>query len=155
MVSTERHSKPQMLMSRSFSLRQASRIMGARKRISWHKWGKDTGDERVRSDCVCQNWHRGHPEAALNERFPSLVCVLPVVSKFQMKGTKHEKNEIHKRVPVRLYNRKMLLACPPSAAIHSSSALSSSALLPSMGIEETIVSLLSSSIIFHVQGKSI
>lgn len=47
----------------------------------------------MRSDCVCQNWHHGHPEAALNKRLPSLVCVLPVVSRFQMKGAKREKNE--------------------------------------------------------------
>lgn len=47
----------------------------------------------MRSDCVCQNWRHGHREAALNERLPSLVCVLPVVSRFQMKGAKREKNE--------------------------------------------------------------
>ena len=96
----------------------------------------------MRSDCVCQNWHHGHPEAALYERLPSLVCVLPVVSRFQMKGAKREKNEIHKPIRVSLYNRKMLLACPPPAGIHSPSPLSSSALPPSMGMDE-IVSLLS------------
>lgn len=58
---------------------------------------------------VCQNWHRGHPEAALKQRLPSLVCVLTVVSRFQMKSAKCERNEIHKPVAVKLSNRKMLL----------------------------------------------
>lgn len=86
----------------------------------------------MRSDCVCQNWHCGHPEAALSKRLPSLVCVLPAASRFQMKGAKREKNEISiNQSLLGSIIGKMLLACPPPAAIHFPSPLSFSfCLLP-------------------------
>lgn len=86
----------------------------------------------MRSDCVCQNWHCGHPEAALSKRLPSLVCVLPAASRFQMKGAKREKNEISiNQSLLGSIIGEMLLACPPPAAIHLPSPLSFSfCLLP-------------------------